>query len=116
MQVKRGDVFTAELKQGFGAEQGGLRPVLVVQNDAGNKHSPTTIVVPVTTSKTKKPLPTHITISKEHAGLTHDSVALCEQVRCIDKERLKTRCGFLCASQMVKVDKALAVAVGLKHG
>lgn len=92
--IKRGDIFYADLRPVVGSEQGGIRPVLILQNNMGNKHSPTTIVAMLTSKISKKELPTHITLHKEDAkGLPKDSVILCEQIRTIDKRRIKEKVG-----------------------
>ena len=101
--VKRGDIFYADLSPVVGSEQGGMRPVLIVQNDTGNKHSPTG----------KARLPTHIELSARSVGLSRDSVILLEQIRTIDKSRLRERMGKLDESTMTKVDNAIAVSFGL---
>lgn len=94
MEVKRGDVVIADLDGATGSEQGKMRPVLVIQNDTGNKYSPTTIIVPLTSKKKKKGMKTHVLIQKtEENGLSEDSIALCEQVRTIDKKRIKMSIG-----------------------
>lgn len=111
--VHRGEVYYAELSPSQGSEQGGTRPVIIVQNELGNKHSPTTIVVPLTSRLSKKPLPTHITYMPEQIGLTAKSVALCEQVRTIDKTRLRQKMGTLSAAALADLDRALLVSLGL---
>lgn len=113
MNVKRGDIFTADLGWGVGSEQGGYRPVLVVQNNKGNSYSPTTIIAPLTAKKTKKTLPTHINIPDWVCKTQRDSVVLCEQIRCIDTSRLGVYKSTLDDETMAQVDKALAVATGL---
>ncbi len=118
MTVRRGDIFYADLSPVVGSEQGGLRPVLVVQNDVGNKYSPTVIVAAITSRLDKAKLPTHIDISisdrREHTeGLAKDSVVLLEQVRTVDKRRLRERMGHVSAELMGSVDKALLVSFGL---
>lgn len=111
-EVKRGDIYYADLRPVVGSEQGGIRPVLVVQNDAGNKYSPTTIVVTLTTSEGKKKIPTHVDIQMDKTnGLKTDSVALCEQFRTIDKSRIKGRIGNV--SENVLTDVLSAVKVSL---
>ena len=114
-QVKRGDIFYADLSPVIGSEQGGMRPVLIVQNDVGNKHSPTVIAAAITSQTGKARLPTHIELSGRTYGLTRDSVILLEQIRTIDKKRLRERMGTLDDSLMIRVDTALAVSFGL-HG
>ena len=114
MQVRRGDIFFADLNPVVGSEQGGLRPVLVVQNDIGNTYSPTTIVAALTSRIKRAKLPTHVEVAKEKYNLDRDSVILCEQIRTIDKRRLKERIGELDDEAMQRVDAALAVSLGLK--
>jgi mRNA interferase MazF len=109
--VKRGEIWYADMSPVIGSEQGGLRPVIIVQNDVGNKFAPTTIAVPLTSRLTKKPLPTHAIFTT--TCLRAESVALCEQVRTLDKMRMKTLMGSLDAETMTKIDKALAISLGL---
>ncbi len=97
----------------MGSEQGGMRPVLIVQNDTGNKHSPTVIAAAITSQTGKARLPTHIELSGRSVGLSRDSVILLEQIRTIDKSRLRERMGKLDESTMTKVDNAIAVSFGL---
>lgn len=111
--VKRGDIFYADLSPVIGSEQGGVRPVLVVQNDIGNKYSPTVIVAAVTSQINKAKLPTHIEISANEFGLSKDSVILTEQVRTVDKRRLREKIGALDERQMARVDEALSVSFGI---
>ncbi len=111
--VKRGDIFYADLSPVVGSEQGGLRPVLIVQNDTGNKHSPTVIAAAITSQTGKARLPTHIELNAQSVGLTRDSVILLEQIRTIDKSRLRERMGKLDDNTMTKVDNAIAVSFGL---
>ncbi|MDO4793759.1 MAG: type II toxin-antitoxin system PemK/MazF family toxin [Filifactor alocis] len=111
--VKRGDIFYADLSPVIGSEQGGVRPVLVVQNDIGNKYSPTIIVVAITSQINKAKLPTHLEVSAKDFGLSKDSVILLEQVRTIDKQRLRDKIGKCSPRFMVKVDKALRISFGL---
>lgn len=111
--VKRGDIFYADLSPVIGSEQGGVRPVLVVQNDIGNKFSPTVIVAAVTSQINKAKLPTHIEISANEFGLSKDSVILAEQVRTVDKKRLREKIGALDERQMARVDEALSVSFGI---
>lgn len=113
MVVKRGDIFYADLSPVVGSEQGGVRPVLVVQNDVGNKFSPTVIISAITSQINKAKMPTHIEIAADEYGLAKDSVILAEQIRTIDKRRLKERIGKLDDDLMQKVDDALAVSFGL---
>ena len=112
--VKRGDIFYADLSPVIGSEQGGLRPVLIVQNDVGNKYSPTVIAAAITSQKDKTKLPTHIQVNASGCGLAKDSIVLLEQVRTIDKQRLKEKMGSLDISSMDKVNKALTVSFGLQ--
>lgn len=111
--VKRGDVFYADLSPVVGSEQGGMRPVLIVQNDTGNKHSPTVIAAAITSQTGKARLPTHIELNAQSVGLSRDSVILLEQIRTIDKSRLRERMGKLDECTMNKVDNAIAVSFGL---
>jgi mRNA interferase MazF len=113
MYIKRGEIYYADLSPVIGSEQGGMRPVLIVQNDVGNKHSPTVIAAAITSQKEKSRLPTHISLNARDCGLTKDSVVLLEQVRTLDKKRLKERMGELDMSSMHKVDNALSVSFGL---
>lgn len=113
MIVKKGDLFFADLSPVVGSEQGGVRPVLVVQNDVGNKYSPTIIVAAVTSQTGKSKLPTHVELSASQGGLSKNSVVLLEQLRTIDKRRLKERIGSLNDSQMPIVDAALGVSLGI---
>lgn len=111
--VKRGDIYYADLSPVVGSEQGGMRPVLIVQNDTGNKHSPTVIAAAITSQINKARLPTHIELEGRSFGLTKDSVVLLEQIRTIDKRRLKERMGKLDDKLMNRVDNAIAVSFGL---
>lgn len=113
MIVKRGDIFYADLSPVVGSEQGGIRPVLVVQNDVGNKYSPTVIVAAITSRINKAKMPTHIEIKGEDYGLSKDSVILLEQIRTIDKKRLKERIGHIDDSVIETVNEAVAVSLGL---
>ena len=112
MKVKRGDIFYADLSPVVGSEQGGVRPVLVVQNDVGNKYSPTVIVAAITSQMNKVKLPTHVEVSAEF-GLPKNSVVLLEQIRTIDKKRLREKVGFTDEFFMKKVDEALLKSVGV---
>ena len=114
LSVKRGDIFYADLSPVVGSEQGGTRPVLIVQNDTGNKHSPTVIAAAITSQTGKARLPTHISITGHDAGLTKDSVVLLEQVRTIDKRRLREHMGHVDEAVMNQVDSAIAVSFGLQ--
>ena len=113
MYIKRGEIYYADLSPVIGSEQGGMRPVLIVQNDIGNKHSPTVIAAAITSQKEKSRLPTHISLNARDCGLAKDSVVLLEQVRTLDKKRLKERMGELDIDAMGKVDCALSVSFGL---
>lgn len=113
MQIKRGDIFYADLSPVVGSEQGGVRPVIIVQNDIGNKYSPTVIAIAITSKINKAKLPTHIEINAENFGLPKDSVVLAEQIRTIDKKRLKEHIGHLDDYYMTKVNEALSVSFGL---
>ena len=113
LSVKRGDIYYADLSPVVGSEQGGVRPVLIIQNDVGNKYSPTVIAAAITSRMGKTKLPTHIDVYAERAGLARDSVVLLEQVRTLDKRRLKEKMGHLDEGTMQKVDRAIAVSVGL---
>ena len=111
--VKRGDIYYADLSPVVGSEQGGLRPVLIIQNDVGNRYSPTVIAAAITSRMGKTRLPTHIDIYADKAGLAKDSVILLEQIRTLDKRRLKEKMGHLDEGVMQRVDNALAVSFGL---
>ncbi|MCI5578983.1 MAG: type II toxin-antitoxin system PemK/MazF family toxin [Oscillospiraceae bacterium] len=113
MTVKRGEIYYADLSPVVGSEQGGIRPVLIVQNDVGNKHSPTVIAAAITSKQEKTKLPTHISVQATSCGLAKDSVVLLEQVRTLDKRRLKERMGELDSSSMSQVNDALQVSLGL---
>ncbi len=113
MIVKRGDIFYADLSPVVGSEQGGVRPVLVIQNDVGNKYSPTVIVAAITSQINKARLPTHIEILGEDYGLNKDSVILLEQIRTIDKRRLKERIGRMDDELMQRVNEAVGISLGL---
>ncbi len=113
MIVKRGDIYYADLSPVVGSEQGGVRPVLIVQNDVGNKHSPTIIAAAITSQINKAKLPTHIEISAEEYGLSKDSVILLEQIRTIDKRRLRERIGRLDSALMTTVNDAISISFGL---
>ncbi|MGI5984921.1 MAG: type II toxin-antitoxin system PemK/MazF family toxin [Clostridiales bacterium] len=112
--VRRGDIYYADLSPVVGSEQGGMRPVLIVQNDTGNKHSPTVIAAAITSQVGKARLPTHIELSGQSCGLSRDSVILLEQIRTIDKSRLRERMGRLDDPLMNEVDNAIAVSFGLE--
>ena len=111
--VKRGDIFYADLSPVVGSEQGGIRPVIIIQNDIGNKYSPTVIVAAITSQINKAKLPTHVEISSEEYGLNKDSVVLLEQIRTLDKKRLKEKIGHMTDADMIKVDESILISVGL---
>ena len=111
--IKRGDVYYADLRPVIGSEQGGVRPVLVIQNDTGNRHSPTVIAAAITSQLGKAKLPTHIALAAQGSGLPRDSVILLEQIRTLDKKRLRERMGRVDSAVMEKVDAAIAVSFGL---
>ena len=116
MTVRRGDIYFADLSPVVGSEQGGVRPVLIVQNDVGNRHSPTVIAAAITSRLGKTKLPTHIDINAEKVGLERDSVVLLEQIRTIDKRRLGEKMGHLNDEVMGEVNAALNVSFGLTGG
>ena len=113
MDIKRGEIYYADLSPVIGSEQGGVRPVLIVQNNVGNKFSPTVIAAAITSQKSKANLPTHIKVDAAGCGLSKDSIVLLEQVRTIDKTRLKEKMGTLDAPSMNMVDKAISISFGL---
>ena len=113
MEVHRGEVFYADLSPVVGSEQGGVRPVLIVQNEIGNRHSPTVIAAAITSRLDKARLPTHINIRAADTGLAKDSVVLLEQIRTLDKHRLRERMGRVDGAVMERVDDAIAVSFGL---
>ena len=113
MSVKRGDIYYADLSPVVGSEQGGLRPVLIIQNDVGNRYSPTVIAAAITSRMGKTRLPTHIDIYADKAGLSKDSVVLLEQIRTLDKQRLKEKMGHLDDGMMNEINNAIAVSFGL---
>ena len=113
MMVRRGEIYYADLSPVVGSEQGGIRPVLIVQNDIGNRHSPTVIAAAITSQKDKAKLPTHIPVRADSCGLTKDSIVLLEQIRTIDKRRLKDRMGALDGASMTRIDDALQISFGL---
>ena len=116
VNVHRGDIYYADLSPVVGSEQGGVRPVLIVQNDVGNRFSPTVIAAAITSQMNKAKLPTHIELTGRNVGLTKDSVVLLEQIRTIDKRRLREHMGRLDAAMMNQVDNAIAVSFGLPKG
>jgi mRNA interferase MazF len=111
--VKRGDIYYADLSPVVGSEQGGVRPVLIIQNDIGNKYSPTVIAAAITSQINKAKMPTHIELSADDYGLNKDSVVLLEQIRTIDKKRLREKIGHLDLCLMKRVNSALSVSFGL---
>ena len=111
--VRRGDIFYADLSPVVGSEQGGVRPVLIIQNDMGNRHSPTVIAAAITSQMNKAKLPTHIELVGQDCGLTKDSIVLLEQIRTLDKRRLREHMGRLDGALMDEVDRAIAVSFGL---
>ena len=113
MTIKRGDIYYADLSPVIGSEQGGVRPVLIIQNDIGNRYSPTVIAAAITSQRDKTKLPTHIQVNADGSGLAKDSIVLLEQVRTIDKQRLKEKMGCLDSSSMDMVNRALSVSFGL---
>lgn len=113
MNIKRGDIYYADLSPVIGSEQGGLRPVLIIQNDVGNRYSPTVIAAAITSKMSKAKLPTHIDIYADRVGLSKDSVILLEQIRTLDKRRLKERIGHLDDTSMTQVNYAIGVSFGL---
>ena len=114
--IRRGDIYYAELNPVVGSEQGGTRPVLIISNNMGNRHSPTVIIAAITSRvQTKFKLPTHTAVN-DFEGLDKDSVVLLEQIRTVDKKRLKQYMGMMTAETMARVDKALAISISLKNG
>ncbi|NLU48175.1 MAG: type II toxin-antitoxin system PemK/MazF family toxin [Syntrophomonadaceae bacterium] len=113
--IKRGEIYFAQLNPVIGSEQGGMRPVLIVQNDIGNQYSPTTIILAITSQINKAKLPTHVELKAKEYGLERDSVILAEQIRTIDKSRLKQRIAVLKQETMQRVDQALAISLGLQQ-
>ena len=114
MVIKRGDMFYADLSPVVGSEQGGIRPVLIVQNDTGNKYSPTVIAAAITSQIGKNKLPTHIEIDSKEVGLKTDSIVLAEQIRTIDKSRLKEKIGHIDDEQVMgKINSAIGIRFGL---
>lgn len=112
-EIKRGDIYYADLSPVLGSEQGGLRPVVIIQNDIGNKHSPTTIVAPLTSRHTKKPLPTHLLLTNDKTKLKNDSILLAEQIRVIDKQRLRGKMGALPLEEIDQLNKVIKISLGL---
>ncbi len=116
MTIKRGEIYYADLSPVVGSEQGGIRPVLIIQNNVGNRYSPTVIAAAITSQRDKANLPTHISVDADGSGLQKDSIVLLEQVRTLDKRRLKEKMGSLDNACMGQVDKALSVSFGLPSG
>jgi len=116
LDIKRGDIFYADLSPVIGSEQGGVRPVLIVQNDVGNKYSPTVIAAAITSQELKSKLPTHINISSGRSGLSKNSVVLLEQVRTLDKKRLREKKGTADPIAMNLINRALSISFGLPIG
>ena len=114
MTVRRGDIYYADLSPVVGSEQGGVRPVLIVQNDMGNRYNPTVIAAAITSQKSKANLPTHILLQRQETGLTRDSIVLLEQIRTIDKHRLKEKMGRIDGDAMEQIDHALSISFGLQ--
>nr|WP_122012309.1 type II toxin-antitoxin system PemK/MazF family toxin [Maliibacterium massiliense] len=110
--IRRGDMFFADLSPVVGSEQGGLRPVVVVQNDMGNKYSPTVIVATITSRMEKANLPTHVALASKDSGLPKPSVVLTEQIRTLDKRRLRRKTGTLPRDVMNRIDRALSISLG----
>ena len=115
-EIQRGELYYADLRPVVGSEQGGIRPVLILQNDVGNRHSPTVIAAPITSKTGKAQLPTHVSLNKHSSGLHCGSTILLEQLRTIDKSRLKGKIGILSDSEMKRIDWALGISVGLAEG
>ena len=113
MNIKRGDIYYADLSPVVGSEQGGVRPVLIVQNDVGNRYSPTVIAAAITSRQSKTKLPTHIPIEATGCGLSKDSVVLLEQIRTLDKRRLREKMGSVDFDSMKEINQALSVSFGL---
>lgn len=112
-KILRGDIYYADLSGCSGSEQGGYRPVIVIQNDVGNKYSPTTLIAPLTSKLTKRDLPTHVSLRAYECGLKCDSIVLLEQIRVIDKERLKGYISCLDEDKLYEIDNAIAISFGL---
>ena len=113
MEVVRGDIFIADLDPVIGSEQGGVRPVIIVQNDRGNRFSPTVICAAMTSKLNKNDLPTHVWIAAKESGLERDSLVLCEQIRTLEKRRLRAKAGHVEGLSLRRVDRALAAAMGI---
>ena len=114
LNIRRGDIYYADLSPVVGSEQGGIRPVLIAQNNVGNRYSPTVIAAAITSQQSKAKLPTHIPLHANTSGLTKDSVVLLEQVRTIDKRRLKEKMGSVDDDAMSAVDNAISISLGLQ--
>ena len=114
MNIKRGEIYYADLSPVVGSEQGGMRPVLIVQNDVGNRYSPTVIAAAITSQRDKSRLPTHIELESGSCGLARDSIVLLEQIRTIDKRRLREHMGHVDEQLMNQIDSAIAVSFGLQ--
>ena len=112
-EIKRGDIYYADLNPATGSEQGGIRPVIVLQNDVGNKHSPTTIIAPITSSPDKTRLPTHVEVSEN--GLSKHSIVLLEQIQTRDKCRFHNYIGHLDESTMLRIEEAIRISLGLNY-
>ena len=113
MNIRRGDIYYADLSPVVGSEQGGIRPVLIVQNNVGNRFSPTVIAAAITSQQSKANLPTHISLHADSSGLAKDSVVLLEQVRTIDKKRLKEKMGTVDENSMNEINNAISISFGL---
>ena len=113
MEINRGDIFYADLSPVVGSEQGGVRPVLIIQNDVGNKFSPTVIIAAITSQLTKAKLPTHIELTKQKYNLVKDSVVLLEQIRTLDKTRLKNKISSIDKGTMQQIDVAVMISLGI---
>jgi len=114
MNIRRGDIFYADLSPVVGSEQGGVRPVLIVQNDIGNRFSPTVIAAAITSQREKSKIPTHIGLHAQNCGLAKESIVLLEQIRTLDKKRLKEKMGKLDEISMERINQALSVSFGLE--
>ncbi|MCL2321427.1 MAG: type II toxin-antitoxin system PemK/MazF family toxin [Oscillospiraceae bacterium] len=112
--IRRGDIYYADLSPVIGSEQGGIRPVIIIQNDTGNKYSPTVIVAAITSQINKAKLPTHVEISSVDYGLSKDSVVLLEQIRTLDKKRLRDKIGKMTESDIILVNNAIKISFGLE--
>lgn len=115
MDICRGEIYYADLSPVVGSEQGGFRPVLVIQNDIGNKYSPTVIIAAITSQLSKAKLPTHIELSKDKYNLTKDSVVLLEQIRTLDKRRLKEKISSIDNLTMSQIDVAMMISLGITN-